>query len=183
MRRLLNFAAFYVGWIACVAGAAAGRFCLGPALAVAILLAHLSSTPQPKAEARFIIAAGLIGFVLESSMAATGLYTFTHSGPIAWLCPPWMVALWMMFASTLNVSLAWLSGRYRLAALLGAVAGPISYLAGARFGAITLPPQETVSILGFALVWAISTPALLWLHQSRLLASRFSALTIGWTIG
>jgi hypothetical protein len=164
MHRLLNFAAFYTGWITCVLGAAAGRFWLGPALVAVLLVAHLSSTADPKSEGRLIATVGFAGFVLESVMASVGLYSFIHTGSHTWLCPPWMVALWLIFASTLNGSLAWLADRYTLAAMVGAVAGPISYFAGARLGAIALPPSIGVSVIGLGLVWAMIMPTLLWLR-------------------
>ena len=49
--------------------------------------------------------------------------------------PHWIVAMWVLFASTLNVSLRWLRGRWALATLLGAVAGPLAYYGGAGLGA------------------------------------------------
>ena len=71
----------------------------------------------------------------------------------------------MIFATTLNVSMAWLAGRYRLAAALGALCGPVSYVAGARFGAIELPVHASMSLVGIAIVWACVMPSLLWLRD------------------
>lgn len=78
-----------------------------------------------------------------------------------WLCPPWMTALWMAFASTLNGSMSWLSGRVGVAALAGAVFGPMSYLAGERLGAIALNANTAVSLGILAVTWALLMPALL----------------------
>jgi hypothetical protein len=76
-----------------------------------------------------------------------------------------MVALWMLFATTLSSSMAWLAGRHRLAAVLGAVCGPLSYAAGARLGAIELPPHALASFAGIALVWGLAMPALLVIRE------------------
>jgi hypothetical protein len=58
------------------------------------------------------------------------------------------------------LSLEWLSGRYALAAVLGAVAGPLSYLGGERLGAITVE-----SPLAIGIEWAIATPLLVYLKE------------------
>ena len=77
------------------------------------------------------------------------------------LATPWMVALWPNFATTFHTSLSWLAGRYALAAGLGAVGGPLSYYAGARLGALTLPDAPLKSLLIIGLVWAAVLPLLL----------------------
>jgi len=71
----------------------------------------------------------------------------------------------MIFATTLNASLGWLAGRYRLAAALGAICGPVSYVAGARLGAIELPAHAGLSLTAIAIVWAGVMPSLLWLRD------------------
>jgi hypothetical protein len=78
-----------------------------------------------------------------------------------WLSPPWMAALWPNFVTTLHTSLGWLAGRYRLAALLGAVGGPLSYYAGARLGALTFPSDPTFSLIVLAAVWSVAMLVLL----------------------
>ena len=57
MSRLLNFVMFYVGWFACVGGAARGQLWLGPIVAVAILTVHLSLTSNRGQEAKLILLA------------------------------------------------------------------------------------------------------------------------------
>lgn len=161
MSRLLNFAMFYLGWFACVVGAARGALWLGPAVVAALLFVHLALTPKRTQETRLILVIGLFGFVVDTLQASAGLYAFTRTSVAPWLCPPWMVALWMVFATTLNASMAWLTGRYGLAAALGALCGPASYLAGARFGAIELPANALASLVGIAITWAVAMPTLL----------------------
>jgi len=53
------------------------------------------------------------------------------AGPFsAYIAPYWIITMWMLFAMTPNVSLRWLRGKPRLAALLGFYGSPTSYLAG-----------------------------------------------------
>jgi hypothetical protein len=161
MRRFLNLAMFYLGWLACVAGAAQGRLWLGPLVAGGLLLAHLAWTLERVRETRLILLAGLFGFAVDTWQAWAGLFAFANTSAAPWLSPPWMIALWMLFASTLNASMSWLAGRYGAGAVLGAIFGPASYWAGARLGAIDLADPRVWSLLGIAAVWAVAMPALL----------------------
>ena len=79
-----------------------------------------------------------IGLVWDSALASLGWIRFTSGTLVEGAAPPWILGLWALFATTLNRSLAWLHGRYALAAVLGAIAGPLSYWAGARLGALEL---------------------------------------------
>jgi hypothetical protein len=161
MSRLLNFALFYLGWFACVVGAARGQFWLGPAMVALLMLVHLSLAPDRLQEARLVFVSGLFGFAVDTGQASVGLFEFTHTSVVPWLSPLWMVSLWVIFATTLNSSMAWLAGRYGLAAALGALCGPVSYGAGARLGAIELSANPLASLAGISIVWALAMPTLL----------------------
>jgi hypothetical protein len=165
MSRLLNFGMFYVGWLACVAGAGRGRLWLGPTVVAVLVMGHLLLTRDRVREATLALVVGLFGFAVDTLQASAGLYVFSGTSTLPWLCPPWMVALWVLFATTLNSSMAWLRGRHRLAASLGAVCGPLSYAAGARLGAIELHPHAFVSLAGIAVVWGLAMPTLLVIRQ------------------
>jgi len=158
MLRLLNFGAFYLGWFACVVGAAHGMPLLGPALVAGLIGLHLLLVPQRAMELRLIAAVGAIGFVVDSTQALLGVFRFVgHPG--MWLCPLWLASLWMIFASTLTGSMNWLARRYALAAVLGAFSGPLSYIAAVRIGVIEFPNAH-MSIVALAIVWALTVPGL-----------------------
>jgi len=79
--------------------------------------------------------------------------------------PPWMIFLWGMFATTVNVSLKWLKTRSVFAILLGALAGPLAYWGGARFGALEIV-DFSAAMIYLSLGWAIAVPALLKMASS-----------------
>ena len=58
------------------------------------------------------------------------------------------------FATTLNHSLAWSARPWWLSSLLGALAGPLSYLAGARLADVGLPLGQWPTLLLLSAVWA-----------------------------
>ena len=74
--------------------------------------------------------------------------------------PYWIVAIWALFAITLNVSMRALRDRLWLGALLGLVGGPAAYYSGAKLGALTLV-QALPALAALALGWALVTPLLL----------------------
>lgn len=161
LSRVVNWTGFYCGWFACVGGAASGRPWLGPITVAGLLAVHLWMARRAGREIALLAVAGAIGFAVDTLQASFGLYTFRHGGVASWLSPPWMVALWILFASTLNASLAWLAGRYGLAAVLGVLFGPMSYVAGARLGAIELSADTRFSVVGIGAAWALALPTLL----------------------
>ncbi len=66
-----------------------------------------------------IVLSGLLGFVADSLLTGMGLLRFPSGQFHPQFAPYWMVAMWMLFATTFNVSLRWLKPRLGLAALLG----------------------------------------------------------------
>jgi hypothetical protein len=163
MVRLINFGAFYLGWFACVVGAARGLPFAGPAVVVALIGVHLLLAPHRVSELRLIAAVGALGFLIDSVQAALGVFTFAGQ-PGVWLCPLWLASLWLIFATTLNGSMNWLTGRYAVGAALGAISGPLSYCAAVRIGVIEFP-SVAVSVTALALVWALTVPTLLLLRD------------------
>jgi hypothetical protein len=160
MRGVINFASFYAGWFACVAGAGRGQLWLGPAVVAVLIGLHLALVREPWRQASLIAVVALVGWCVDTALASAGAYSFGTRSIAPWFCPPWMVALWAIFATTLTGSLSWLSGRYLFAALLGLVSGPLSYWYGSRLGAIDLLPNPLASLVILAPVWGAVTPAL-----------------------
>jgi hypothetical protein len=160
---VLNIVTSYLGWFTCVWGAATQRPLLGPLVMLVILGVHFFFVPNAVREARLIVMAGLVGFSLDTAQAALGAFAFPGTGMSTWVSPPWMVALWLNFATTLRTSLSWLTGRYVLAMLLGVMSGPLSYYAGAQLGALILHANVTLSMLTVAVAWGGAMPLLVWL--------------------
>lgn len=152
-------ALFQGAWFAAVLGAAAGRHWLGPAAVALVVAIHLALTDNRPGETKLLLTTGVLGFFFDTALVAGGVFL-----PLAHLLPRpfsplWMVALWLNFATTLNVSLAWLRSRYLLAALFGAVGGPLAYYSGARLGATEALPT-TGAMLILAAGWGVMTPLL-----------------------
>lgn len=155
-----NFAAFQIGWFACVLGAAHGLPWAGTGIAIAIVAWHVARSARPRAELLLVLIAAAIGALWDSALVALGWIRFPSGALIEGAAPHWIVAMWMLFATTLNLSLAWLKRRTALAVLFGALGGPLAYLGGAKLGAVTLVAQGP-ALVALALGWAVITPLLL----------------------
>jgi hypothetical protein len=158
-RDLLNFVVFQVAWFACVAGAARGHALAGTLAVVAAVALHLWLAPRRAPEAWLVGGAIAIGLVWDSLLVAAGLVSYPTGTFAPGLAPHWILAMWALFATTLNLSLGWLRGRPALAALLGAVGGPLAYFAGYRLGAIEAP-EIGLALLAQGAGWAALMPLL-----------------------
>jgi len=156
------FLAFQGGWFACVLGAAHGAPWAGTAAAAGVAALSIGLGGRPAADAWLVAAAIATGFVWDSAMARGGLIAYAEPGVLS--VPVWILALWALFAVTLREPLRALHTRLPLAALLGAVGGPLSYAAAARMGACELiEPVWTPLVL--AVGWGTITPLLLMLAR------------------
>ncbi len=161
---VLNFALFQLAWLACIRAAALGWPLTG-VLCVAVVAAwHLRMAARPRPEALLILLSMALGGVVEGTLLAAGLISYTSGQWSPALPPLWMLSLWGLLATTLNVSMGWLRGRPWLAAALGAVAGPLSYAAGASLGAAQFT-DPTVALAALALAWAACMPLMMALAQ------------------
>jgi hypothetical protein len=160
MKILVNFAAFQLGWIACVLGGANQLPWLGTLVAALIVAWHLSQAQSPARELTLLAGVGALGATWDSLLVTAGWLTYPSGTLLTGTAPHWIVAMWVMFASTLNVSLRWLRGRWILGTILGAVAGPLAYYAGARLGGVAIT-EPLLAFTALAVGWAAFVPLLI----------------------
>jgi len=167
-----NFLGYQVVWLVAVAGA--GRGLVWPALAAlaGFALWQLMLSGTRRADLRLLAVALALGVLLDGALSFGGVLSYAAPRPAL---PPggaplWILALWAAFALTLNHSLAWLRRRWLLAALLGALGGPLAYLAAAKLSnAVTFRAPEATVLAALAAGWGA---ALLVLARSALHWSR-----------
>ena len=157
MKLAINFFAFQIGWFASVLGAANAMPWLGPVVLIFVLAIHFSMTDRPAQEALLVLACAAIGIWFDSIFVAAGWIAYPSGQWHAMLAPYWIVTMWMLFATTINVSMSWLKGRLLLATATGAVAGPLSYVAGQKLGGLEFV-QPVFAIVGLGVGWAIALP-------------------------
>lgn len=160
MNVLINFIAFQFGWFSSVLGGAKQLPWAGPVAVLAIVALHLYRSDRPQAELKLIFACGLLGTVFDSLLVAAGWVGYPSGMFSAVMAPYWIIAMWMLFATTLNISMGWMKGRPLLAAATGLVAGPLTYVAGHKLGGIEFANQ-TAALVALGIGWAVIMPALM----------------------
>ena len=165
MLLVVNIAVFQVAWLSSVVGGAQQMPWLGPVSVLIAVMLHLRAARNPFEEVMLILCCGLVGAGFDSILVAMGWVTYKAGLFSDYLAPYWIITMWMLFATTLNVSMRWLRGKPIIAALLGLYGGPVSYLAGQALGGIVIVNQ-LVALSMLALGWAIMMPILMWLAEN-----------------
>ena len=155
MSILVNFLLFQLAWFACVLGGANAMPWLGPLVVLGVVAYHLTRSAEPRMEAALLVTAGVIGTVFDSALVSTGWLAYPSGQWFPSMAPYWIIAMWVAFATTLNVSLTWLRGRAPLAVAFGAVGGPAAYYAGAKLGGVTFE-EPALALAALSAGWALT---------------------------
>jgi hypothetical protein len=161
VRTFFNFAQAQAGWLACVLSAAADQTWMGIAATSVLIGVHLILSAERRSEALVVLTAGFVGAATDTLLAQLGFLRFEVG-----VAPLWMIALWMLFATTLRSSLAWLRTHLAAAAVVGAMGGPAAYAAGVRLGALEIADGWT-SYAAIGIAWALALPMLLFFAHRR----------------
>ncbi|MCG6896887.1 MAG: DUF2878 domain-containing protein [Thiocapsa sp.] len=164
IRLVCNLIAFQIGWLACVLGGAHDLPWLGVGVVALVAALHLRLSSDWAREAALLVIVGIIGALWDGLLVRFGFLEYPSGMILPWLAPVWIIAMWVSFATTLNVALAWLKGRWYLATLFGAVGGPLAYYAGAKLGGVRFP-DLLVSMAVLAGGWSFLMPLGAWIAR------------------
>lgn len=157
MKTWINFIAFQIVWFAAVLGAAYGAWWAGPVALAGFAAYHLRRGVGRRGDLRLMGIAVLLGFGIDTLMAASGLSIYASPVPAAPIAPFWILSLWAGFALTLNHSMHWFTARPLLAAPMAALFGPISYYgAGRAWGAVTIAEPVLLALGVLGMCWLIA---------------------------
>jgi len=164
MNLIINFVAFQLGWFATVLGGANNIAWAGTLAAMAVVALHLWRVPGWRNELLLVAIVGAIGATWDSALVALGITWYPSGILIDNTAPHWIIAMWMLFATTLNVSMRWMRGRWWLAVASGAVFGPLAFYAGHQLGGVAFP-DFWLAMFVLSAGWAIFMPVLMALGQ------------------
>lgn len=140
-------------WFACVLGGNRWALLAG----VCYWLVYVLYIGNLKQEWRSILIIACTGFIIDLLLTRIGLLEF-HSD--FWF-PFWLLVLWSGFATLFHHGLTWLDQKVFLGALLGAIAGPGAYFAGASLTNSNIYVSLPLFFSAYALLWAIYIPVFL----------------------
>ena len=84
------------------------------------------------------------------SLAKLEFIQFAADGPTL---PFWLVLLWLLFSITFEKCYRWLSGKLKVAALLGGLFGPASYWAASKLSSVSIQMPVEFTLFS-AVFWA-----------------------------
>lgn len=163
--RWLNFIGYQALWFALVIGASRGYVAL-PVVAGAVFIAvQAALAKRPFDDARRVAMAIVLGMLIDGIPAWQGWWNYASPSPAL---PPggaplWIITLWACFATTIDRSLRFVRAKPWAGALLGAVGGPLAYLAAARgWQAVEFTCQPVLYLGWLGVAWGVAMPALAW---------------------
>ena len=131
-------------------------------LTAALIAFHYAAVADIRSELNRVLPCAALGMGVDFTLAMTGVYDFGAS-----LFPLWMVCLWFVFPTVLPRAMAFLGEGAWRPIILGAIA-PANYLAGAKFGAITLPLGDVTTMLILVPLWMVMLPLMVKFSQREL---------------
>lgn len=159
MYRVINALGFQTAWWACIAGVGLGLELQALAYCTALAGAHLFYIQDRKRELQLAAVTLVIGIVVDTALQAASVIRF-YGWSLWEMSPFWLWALWVLFAMTLNSSLAFLKTQpWWLSAAAGLVFGPLTYCAGAKLGAAALD-ASVGHMFALAVAWTLALPAM-----------------------
>lgn len=153
MKLIINALAYQAIWFSAILWATTGAV-----VGCVIILFLLSISDRRGDDLRMAGFLIFLGLLVDGSLQQVGFFTFTTGGsPI----PFWLLVIWAGLATTIHHSLAWLKNKLLLAAIFGAVGGPLAYWAGTRMGAASFNWSLTSSLLVLAAIWSLIFPTIM----------------------
>jgi hypothetical protein len=164
MALVVNFIGFQVGWFACVLGAANDKELLGMIIALGIVIYHVVAQADSINELKLVLVAVVIGLFWETWVLNLDILHYPSHPEVLFWAPSWLTMMWALFATTINLSMGWLKGRWVLSVLMGAVFGPLAFIGGEKLGAVVFL-NSTLSIITLSVGWGLLMPLLLWIAE------------------
>ena len=160
LRQAWSIVGLNIGWFACVLAAAWNVHWLSILIVSVLGAIHLAVIGRARViPAILLMAASLVlGLALDTALIMLGTFE-----PNRWLMPYpmttiWLLMLWVNFSLVLNESLQFLQRHFLIAAVMGALFGPLAYFAASRLGAIHIMHPVNRRLLLICIAWAVAMP-------------------------
>ena len=160
MQLAVNIIIYQICWLACIISAAKLQPLIGVGLVTIAAGYHLYTARDSLPELKLLLIAAIVGAAWDSLPVAMGWLVYPSGMVLESAAPYWIVALWVVFATTFNVSLRWFKQRLLLASLFGAIGGPLAFLAGERLGGVEFVDYP-MAIGALAIGWGVLMPLML----------------------
>lgn len=154
-------------------GASIDYVYIGPFIMLIFLLIHFIVNGLKQSDVRIITIVGLIGIMIDSAFNMTTI--IIYNGTNSNIFPPlWIIAMWIGFAATMNYSMSWLKNNYKIGFLVGSIFGPLSYITGHKFNAITINYSDSNPIFSLSISWALAVPIIFYINDKLIINNKYN---------
>lgn len=156
---LLNLVLFQVFWFVCVMG---GDVAAGIGLTIYTFI-YCRWIGNPREQWKGLLAISMCGLLVDIAISASGVIHFSNAnGGVIWL-----ICLWIGFSTLFYHGLHWLSELpLPVVALIGAIAGPLTYLGGASLNDSPIAVGLMEFFIWYGVAWSMLLPLIT--HMPRL---------------
>ena len=159
-RFAVNAVLFDIAWPLCVL---VDSVALIVAFTLANLLIHLFVVANKPNEWLWVAGIWVCGVAMDTLVFSSGLLVNDDGSPFP---PPWLLLLWVNFATALRYSMFFLQKSAWLAAVIGGIFGPFSYWTGSWLnGTVEFSQPVILSVAGLVVLWALFLPFTTWLSR------------------
>lgn len=140
----LNAIGFNIAWLGLVA---LGNMFIP--IAMLLLAVHIKCYNKSRHELHFIWSFSVIGVLVDSVLSFLNVFIFNNDV----FLPLWLPMLWLLFSATINHSLHFLNRHYTWQFIIGAIFGPLSYIAGHKLGAVGFGLSANHTFIILSAIW------------------------------
>jgi len=158
---IFNFLGLQATWAASAYGATHSMSMLGFYIGVAYIILHFLFSKMRARDLKIMLIIGVLGIVIDSVLTQINIVSFPNFDASSFPLPPWLIALWLVFALMVPYSLYWLKKNMMVASIAGAIGGSFSYFLGHKLGALYLAAPLLISLCIYFIVWGIIFPSAL----------------------
>lgn len=158
---IFNFLGLQVTWAACAYGATHAIPMLGVYIGFSYVILHFIFSDMRIRDLNIMLIIGVLGILTDCILTSINIVSFPHLDVSNTPIPPWLIALWFVFALMVPYSLYWLKKNLIIACIAGAVGGSFSYFLGHKLGALQLTEPLTISLGIYFIIWGIIFPSAL----------------------
>ena len=166
MKKLISIVLLYVSWYVTVAGAAQGLTYPGLLINGFIAIRYLYDKQFRSSEMIFLLVTSVIGSLFDCINPYFGFVSFEAVSKVG-MYPVWLISLWVAFNTSYADLFSWLKGKVILAAVIGAVGGPLSFYAGSSLGALHFPDGAMMPLIVNGIEWGFIFPFFVYLRHVR----------------
>ncbi len=156
--KIANAVFFEIFWFVAVFYQNAGAWACMLLLAI-----HFMVSPDRKGDFLCTYKVVILGVALDFTLMQAGVFAFPGG-----YFPFWLVLLWVAFALFLRHAMGFLGEKpMYLQIAVGGIGGALSYVAGAKLGAVEIPLGFVHTTAILVAIWAVALPLFYWLMRSK----------------